>query len=309
MAFTDYDAVLSTTLKNYRSTLEDNVFNGRPMTNWLKAKNRITTKTGGAKIVVPVIYSENDTVGSYSGYDTLPTTPQEGIGAAEYDWKQVAASVAISGIEEAKNNGESEVIDLLEAKIIQAEESLQEHFNAMFFAAAPATNDFNSLVKIVDDSSTIGGIDRGTYTWWKAKVTGSVGQLVLADMSSMWNDVAQGTSNTPDFIITTDTLWERYEALLQPNLRYSDPKTADAGFVNLLYKGAPVVFDIDCTSGAMYFLNSKVLKLVRHSETWFKNTPFMRPPNQDARYAQILSYGELTVNQPRRLGVLTGATA
>ncbi len=310
MAFTDYDAVLSTTLKNYRETLEDNVFNGRPLTNWLKAKNRISTKNGGAKIVVPVIYSENDTVGSYAGYDTLPTTPQEGIGAAEYSWKQAAASVAISGIEEAMNNGESEVIDLLEAKIMQAEESLQEHFNAMFFAASPAAKDFNSIATIVDSSgSDIGGIDRSTYTWWQAKETGSVGQLALADLSSMWNDISQGTSNTPDFIITTDTLWERYEALLQPNLRYSDPKTADAGFVNLLYKGAPIVFDIDATSGVVYFLNSKVLKLIRHSQTWFKSTPFMRPPNQDARYAQILCYGELTVNQPRRLGKLTGATA
>lgn len=310
----NYDAVLSTTLKNYRDTLEDNVFNGRPLTNWLKAKNRITTKTGGAKIVVPIIHAENSTAGAYAGYDTLPTTPQEGISAAEYSWKQAAVSIAISGIEEAMNNGESEVIDLLEAKVMQAEESLQEFFNDRFFTTSSTAKDFLSLETLVDSSGSPGGIDRSTETFWKAVETDLNAPLTLAAMSAIWNDIAQGTNKTPDFIITTDFVWEKYESLLQPQLRYSDPKTADAGFVNLLYKGAPVVFDIDCTktsgtAGHMFFLNSSVLKLVRHSQKWFSNTPFMRPPNQDARYAQVICYGELTINQPRRTGKLTRVTA
>jgi len=81
---------------------------------------------GGVKIVEPLIYGTNGTVGSYSGTDTISLTAQSGITAAEYDWKQYAASIAITGIEEAQNNGEQEVINLLEAKIMQAEESIRE---------------------------------------------------------------------------------------------------------------------------------------------------------------------------------------
>jgi hypothetical protein len=59
----------------------------------------------------------------------------------------------------------------------------------------------------------------------------------------------------------------------------------------------------------MFFLNTKYLRLVGHSDNWFKPTPFVRPNNQDARYAQILCYGELTISNRARQGVLTAKTA
>ena len=56
------------------------------------------------------------------------------LAAAEYDWGQYAATVTISGIEEAKNNGEAEIIDLLEGKIFQTQETVIENMNTMFWA-------------------------------------------------------------------------------------------------------------------------------------------------------------------------------
>ena len=94
-----FDALLSTTLANYRKQLTDNVFTARPLTYFLMDKGRIRMLDGGTKIVEPLIYGTNSTVASYSGYDTLSLTAQEGISAAEYDWKQYAVSIAISGIE------------------------------------------------------------------------------------------------------------------------------------------------------------------------------------------------------------------
>ena len=129
----NFDAILSTTLANYRDQLTDNVFSARPLTYHLMDKGRIRLLNGGTKIVEPLIYGENSTVKPYSGYDLIDLTPQQGISAAEFEWKQYAASIAISGIEEAKNNGEQEVINLLEAKIMQAEESMREGFNRMFY--------------------------------------------------------------------------------------------------------------------------------------------------------------------------------
>lgn len=313
----NYDAILSTTLKNYRPTLEDNVFNQRALTNWLKDKGRIETATGGAKLVVPLVYGKNSTSGSFGMWDTLPTTPQEGISAAEFSWKQAAVSIAIAGLEEAMNSGSEQVIDLLQSKIMQAEESLNETFNGFFFGdgTGNTSKDFNGLKNIVasdtSDSAAyaaLGGItaDSTTNAFWRSYVEATSTPLTLAILSTMWDGIAQGTNQTPDFLITTSALWEKYESLLQPQLRYSDPKTADAGFTNLLYKGAPVCLDIDCTSGTLYALNSKYLKLKRHGSKWFSNTPFMRPPNQDARYAQIICYGELVTSSRRRLGKLQG---
>jgi hypothetical protein len=267
---------------------------------------------GGTKIVEPLIYGKNSTVASYSGYDSLALTPQEGISAAEYDWKQYAASIAISGIEEAKNNGEQEIINLLEAKIMQAEESMRESFNQMFFADGTGNSgkDWNGLGNLVETGNTVGGINSATSgnEFWRSYEENTATALTLAQMSTAYNSVSVGNDH-PDTLLTSQTLFEKYEALLQPNLRYTDTKTADAGFQNLLFKAAPVMYDVHCTAGVFYFLNTKYLTLVGHSDKWFAQTDFIKPEDTDARYALIMCYGNLTCRNRAKQGKLTAKTA
>ena len=312
MSNPNFDALLSTTLANYRDQLTDNVFNDRVLTNHLMSKGRIRMVNGGTKIVEPLIYGQNTTVASYSGYDPISLTAQTGITAAEYEWKQYAASIAISGIEEAKNNGEQEIINLLEAKIMQAEESMREGFNTMFFGDGTGNSgkDWNGLGNLIEASGTVGGINRATAgnEYWQSYEQNTAGALTLAQMATAYNTVSVGNDH-PDLILTTQTLFEKYEALLQPQLRYTDTKTADAGFQNLLFKAAPVVFDAAAPTGNMYFVNSKYLTLVGHSGKWFQQTQFVRPENLDARYALIMCYGNLTCRNASKQGKLTAKTA
>lgn len=307
----NYDAILSTTLNNYIPKLTDNVFTARPLFYALTNGQSIRRVGGGAKIVVPIIYGKNTTAGSYDGTDTISTTAQTGISAAEFDWKQYAATVTISGIEEAKNRGEAEIIDLLEGKIFQAQESIIEDMNTMLFADGTGNSGkdwegLGNLVEAADD--TVGGINNASgqnNDWWESYEENTSEALTLAKMRTAYNSVSVG-NDQPSIHITTQTLYEKYESLLQPQLRYTDANTADAGFQNLLHKGAPVTFDSACTAGVMYFLNTKYLRLVGHSDVWFKNTPFVRPTNQDAVFSQILCYGNLTVSNRARQGKLTG---
>lgn len=312
MSNPNFDALLSTTLANYRDQLTDNVFTARPLTFFLQDKGRIRMLNGGTKIVEPLIYGTNSTVASYGGYDSLSLSPQSGITAAEYDWKQYAASISISGIEEAKNNGEQEIINLLEAKIMQAEESIREGFNQMFFADGTGNSgkDWNGLGNLVEASGTVGGINRATSgnEYWRSYEENTATALTLAQMSTAYNTVSVGNDH-PDMILTTQTLFEKYEALLVPQLRYTDTKTADAGFQNLLYKAAPVAYDVHCPSGTMFVLNSKYLTLVGHSGKWFAQTSFVSPEDVDARYALILCYGNLTCRNAKKQGKLTAKTA
>jgi hypothetical protein len=309
---TSFDSLLSTTLANYRDQLTDNIFTARPLTNHLMDKGRMRMLDGGTKIVEPLIYGQNSTVGSYAGYDTISLTAQEGISAAEFEWKQYAASIAISGIEEAKNNGEAAIVNLLEAKIMQAEESMREGFNQMFFGDGTGNSgkDWLGLDALIADDNTVGGIDRTALgnDFWQSYVEGTAGALTLADMATAYNSVSVGNDH-PDMVLTTQTLFEKYESLLQPQLRYTDAKTADAGFQNLLFKAAPVVYDVHAPTGTMFFINSKYLTLVAHSGKWFSQTEFVRPENLDARYALIMCYGNLTCRNAAKQGRLDGRTA
>jgi len=308
----DFDEILSTTLKNYVPKLADNVFTARPLFYALTNGQTIRRVNGGAKIVVPIIYGTNSTAGSYSGSDTIATTAQTGITAAEYDWKQYAATVTITGIEEAKNNGEYAIIDLLEGKIMQAEQTIIQNMNTMFWSDGTGNSgkDMLGLNRLVGTGNTVGGIDAtdSDNAWWRSTVTNQGGALTLAAMSTIYNTVSVG-NDQPTIIITDQDEYEKYEALLQPNLRYTSADVADAGFQNLLFKGAPVTYDSDSDlDGKMFFLNTKYLRLVAHTETWFQPTPFVRPTNQDARYAQILCYGQLTCSNRARQGMLYGLT-
>lgn len=312
-----YDALLSTTLYNYIPTLENNVFNQRPFLNWLLRKGNIRSFDGGVRIVVPIIDGTNSTAGFYSMYDTISTVPQDGITSAEYLWKQAAVSIAIAGLERAQNRGKEQLISLLKAKTMQAEESLSNLLNTTFLSVTGPTGAWTGAGAIVDSTGTIGGLDQSVHANWASYESNSAVPLTIADISAGWNGVAQGGNDTPDFLLTTQTLWEKYESLLQPQLRYSDPGTADAGFSNLLYRGAPVTFDVALTATTgytfdttpWYYFNSKHMFVAKHSDVWFSSTDFMRPPNQDATYAQVLSYGNLVTNCRRRLGKLTARTA
>jgi len=306
----DFNQLLSTTLYNYRDQLVDNIFKAHVLLDHLNTKGRVLVEEGGVSIVEPVLYEANTTAEMYAGYDVIALTPQEGISAANYEWKQIAASIAISGIEEAKNRGKEQVIKLLNAKITQAEQSIQELMNGQLFSGTGAGENMFGINKIAaTQNNVVGGIDSATETWWDPTVTNIGGALDLVDMGTLYNDVSKG-NDVPDIIVTTQTQYEAYENLLTPLVRYQDVAKANAGFQNLMFKQTPVVFDKVCTSGHMYFLNSKYLKLTGMSGNWFNTTPFQNGVvnGVDARYALILAYGALTCSARLRQGALTGLT-
>jgi hypothetical protein len=308
----DFNSLLSTTLQNYQPTLVDNIFKDLVLLNHLNERGRVRVEEGGTQIIEPLMYAVNDTVATYSGYDAIDLTPQEGISAAEYDWKQMAASIAISGIEEAKNRGTEAIIKLLNAKIMQAEMSLKTTLNEQLYGSAAAGSDFNGLGNIVaTQNNTVGGIDANTNTWWNPTQGTTMGAtLALHNMADVYNRASKG-SDVPDLIVTNTSLFEKYESLLTTNVRYQDVAKANAGFQNLMFKQTPIVFDLelatDSTDAPMYFLNTKYLKLTGLNGYWFTTTDFMNGTvaGVDARYALVLAYGQLTCSNRQRQGYLT----
>lgn len=309
---TTVDSVLTTTLANYREKLIDNIFDEFIMLWWLKQKGRMRYEDGGTSIVEHLLYEKNTAGKWYSGYETLDVTPQEGMRPAEFLWRQCAYSISISRLEERQNAGKSRMIGLLQSKTFQAEQSIKDAIASALFAATRASKAINTLATLVDSSGTIGGIPRGTYSWWQSTETasGSFASQGISDMRTLYNTISSsGGKEHPDFIMTTQSVFEYYENSLQPQVRYQSMETADAGFETLKFKGADIAYDQYATSGVVYMLNSKFISLVIDKATDFITTPFVRPANQDAKTAQILFMGNVTINNPRRHGKLTGVSA
>ena len=307
MANPDFNERLTTTLNNHRGVIVDNLFKARPLAHFLKESGSVKI-SGGDRIVRPVRFKKNETVMAYEGADTLNINPSEGATSAAYDWRQVSASVVIDGITEARNSGEAQIINILEDKIQVAEESLIEYFNTTWWGAAAGAKDMNGLGNLViDETAVVGGIDPAVEPLWAPTKNAAGGVLTLDVLAPTFNSASVG-NDKPNVHLTEQVLYEKFESLLQPQMRYEDVSMANAGFENLSYKGVPVTYDEDCPPGTWLMLNTKYIEAWFHQDKFMKATPFVRPEDKDIRIAQILTYGNLAITNRQRQGVIEGLT-
>jgi len=315
----NFDALLSTTLANYRDQFSDNLSKSFFLLWWLTSKERKRMENGGESIIVQLMYGKNTTIKSYSGYEVLDTSPQEGLTAVKFPWKQVAGSVSISRLEERQNSGEGRIINLLASKVTQAEISMRDSLNEMFFGDGSGNDskDIFGLQLLVEDGAAWGslaGIDRNDAlnAWWRnqyltmtgeAWTSATVGGIV--HMRTLYNNCSRGNEH-PDIGITTQTAYEWYENGLVPLERFTDNAVGDAGFQNLKFKGMILGFDEQCVANTMYMMNSRYIEFVVDTETDLVNTEFVRPENQDAKVSQILLMANMVTSNCARQGVLRG---
>ena len=335
---TTWTDILSTTMHNYRKTLTDNIWNSRPLLNFYMSNGRLREVNGGISIVEPVIYTEGD-FAAYGEWDQITVTPKATATAAQYNWKQLVATIAISGLEEAQNNGKEMMVNLLEAKIMQVEMTLKTKLNEMLYGTyggADAANGFSGLNTIVDATGTVGGINSAVETWWAAKEdTGasSTAAVLESKLRTLYNSASDAGNDRVDAIFTNAYGFEFFESTLTPQVRYTDTEKANLGFQNLMFKNVPMFWDFDCsggtegtkatTSASFYGLNSKYVGVVLHSDRNFKQSPFTENLSGsvasahassgatsavDARVSFITTYGNSIIRNRRRCFKLTAVS-
>ena len=313
----NFDVLTTTTLKNYRKTMEDNIFTANPLFYWLKSKGKMKVdNTGGTQIICPLMYGKNSTAKSYAGYDVIDVIPQEGMSAAEYDWAQYAVGISISGIEEFKNSGDAQMINLLQAKIKQAEMSLIDLMADDLFATSQVATALNTLKLMVSDdgTGTIGNIVSGTYTWWKNNYASGASTAVVFDnlIGTIFTQLlaASKGNDRPDIGIAGSTVYSGLEAQLIKTINFvpqmKNTAMANVGYDNYMVKGTTIMYDENCTAGQMYLLNTKYLELVTGAGKDFVSTPWIKPDNGDYKTSMILWYGNLVCsNRARQAKVVT----
>jgi len=314
---TNFDTLTATTLMNYRKTLEDNIFTSNPLFYWLKEKgNMKVDNSGGTKIICPLMYGKNNTAKSYNGYDVIDVIPQDGMSAAEYEWKQYAVGISISGREEFQNSGEGRLINLLESKIKQAELSLIDLFADDLVKATPGTTDINSL-PIVAPNAGYGALGNITSTgsantFWTAydlqgTHTTTAYDELIADVYDVLLNTSKGNDRC-DIGIMGSAVYLGLEGLLVKTINFvpqlKNVKAADIGYDNYRVKGCTIMYDENVASDDAYFLNTKYIQLVTGAGKDFVNTPFIKPDNGDYKTSQILWYGNLVCSNRARQGVL-----
>jgi hypothetical protein len=301
--------------------VQDAVFSGDPVFAWLNAKGKKEMVSGGDQIKVNVRRAKNTTVGSYAGWDVLDMTPQDTLGYAYYPWAQYGGSVAIDNATILKNRSKMQIVDLVADKTQELTDSLVDAMTVDMYGDGTGNGgkDLLGLAALVDSTGTLAGIDRSTYTWWASNEAAKSDASVTTAMLSNYIHTCRGPAGNPqkqgkvDLIVTTQTLYESIESLYDDKLRIpaSDLTMGKLGFEALKYKGAEIVYSPNCTDEVIYFLSSDNIGLRVMEGRDFKFTDFKDPlvNGQDGKVAFCLWMGQVIVNNPRRLGKLTGVHA
>src|SRR4051812_28613210 len=124
MAFPNVTDIVATTIENRSKKLADLVTKNNALLARLQDRGNVRTIDGGSLIFEEIQYAENANAGWYSGYDLLPVAAQDVISAAQFDIKQAACPVIVSGLDELKNAGKEQFINLLEGRVSVAESSM-----------------------------------------------------------------------------------------------------------------------------------------------------------------------------------------
>jgi len=305
MALT-YDQISAITQKKFVPKLYDNIFDSNPILARLKKKS-YEKLDGGTSILVPLNYAQVTASGWYSGADTLTTTDNDVMTAAEYSWCQLYANISITRSDELKNSGDSQILSLVKNKVKIAEKTMEDKLGTGIYSNGSDSKSIVGLRDIVATDQTVGGISQTTYTWWAAQVDTSTTTLTIAAMQSRDN-ACTVNNDSPTVIATTRTLFNSYYALLQPQQRFQDSEVAKGGFSSLMFNGKPVIADSYCPASHMFFLNENYLHLFAHKDEDMRFEAFQKPINQNVKVAKIYWMGAMGTSNGRLQGGMTGLT-
>lgn len=313
-----FDEILSTTIKRYGPQFYDAVTNNVTFYRYLRDRGQIQKEDGGYSLLEHVAFDDNDSFQWYSGYETLALNRNDQLTTAEFNWRQAAVAVQASGREMRQNMGETRKFNRVKELVKNAERTFMNQLGAAVYNDGTDTKQIDGLRLYVESTtpasqtSTVGGISRQTYAFWRNQATVSGTTATAANiqgrMNSSWLACKRG-SDVPQLILAGNNYFSLYWAALQDYQRITAPTKGSSGYKSLSFYGpggeAMVEYDDQCNTDTMYFLNLDFLKLCVHSDADIRVLEDRNPIDQDAFVRWLIFMGQMTVSNCARQGVLT----
>ena len=303
--------LVTTTLRDRNSKIADNVTNHNAFLSRLKQKGNMKTAEGRV-ITEPLIYAENGTFKWYDGFETWNIAAEEVVDAAEFNWKMGGGFFYLTGEEKIKNRGDAAAIDLVEARTLSTEATMKNQVATSVYSdgTGSSSKEIGGLQLLIDDdptsAGTVGGIDQVANTFWRNQFSAAAATTsanIRDRFNDMWLATLRGIDKT-DMILCDNAMYRYYEDALQANVRYTDTKSADAGFEMLKYKSADVTYDDQCPANHAYFLNTDYLCMRYAAGRKFQVGKEREIQNGDYSIWPFLFAGNLTCSNRARQGVI-----
>jgi hypothetical protein len=323
ISVTEASELVATTARSRTGKLADATSTNNPVLRRLRTRGKVKPWRGGRTIMQEFHYSGNATWTRYRGYDPLNIQPSEVIGSFEFDPKFAMLAVTISGEELLMNQGEAQLLDLLENRIENAMSEGQNQLDADCCSDGTASGGkqiggLQLLVASNPTTGTVGGINRATYTVARNKRYQALtdgGAIKSATnislyMDRLWIQLVRG-SDAPDIVLMSNEDFIFYEQAVQGLQRITTSTEGDLGFQTYKYKGADVVPNGqggNIPANLTYMLNCRHIFLRPHEDRNLEQIGEGRVPvNQDASINLIGFAGNMTLDWAPGQGVLTNS--
>lgn len=315
-----FTEIVSTTFRNHGADFADNVSKHNALYRKFKTGGRTRKESGGYTIVQGLEYAANGTYQRYSAFDVLNISQSDVLSAAEFNWRQIAISIVASGFELRINHGPQKIANLAKLRMRNALNTFANNFSSDMYADGTLPNQITGLQAMVADAGTgtIGGIDSSAWPFWQNVVQSAAAPLqgggaitpgpttMESLMLPLFMKLTRN-ADKPRLIVMSDDYFSFYEQSQTSIKRYVGSDSADGGFMELSYKGVPVVFDgaSGMAASHAYFLNTDYMELVVHEQA--NLTPLeedARPYNQDAAVTPIIWMGNMVCANRSLQGVM-----
>lgn len=311
----DVRDLLVTTWEQRQKSATNNIAKRNKLWRMLKEANRIKTTTGNP-IRKELLWKENPSFKYYSGFETLSTDHEESIGYAEFDLKQAAVCVSISGFEESVNSGSARQIDLLATRMEGAESTMMNQvgiggvYSAGNAFGGKQIGGLQLLVSNTPSIGVVGTIDRApaANAFWRNQVLSATTNLgapksvgnYITGVSRLIRAIS--VEDTGKKIIVADNddyeLYAQSQRAIQRHIREDGIYGALGGALD--FEGHPFVYDGGfgggCPANTTYILSPEHL-FVEHVEgRLFSPLKKREAQNQDASMVFMVAYLNMTMN-------------
>jgi len=283
--------------------------------------------TGGAGQSYSATYytPTANAVGSYGKDTTWGAGSGDVLGAANFSWKMYHSTLKIHNLDAEINKGRERLLDIVAIKMRNGMRGLRKALTTDFYSAqADGGNGMVGLRAICAETGTVGEIEKRKYSWWQGNVKNAGGaDLNWTLLNEMWYKTKKyGMGDPATVILCSQGVLQKYEDNLSkvvvtgssgtgyPNVylqMQADKvaKTIDGGFRAFSFKQIPMISDLYCPAGYLFFVNEnylhwRVLKA-------FESTGWQQLRSQGKDWAQltIFGYGALTVSACNKFGQIS----
>ena len=315
MASPNISELATVAIESRRRKLADNITDNTALLNRLKMRGKASPISGGRTIYEELEYDENETYKRFSGYEVLDIQPSDVFSAAEFDLRQLAVAITISGREQLQNAGKERMIPLLARRVTNAEKTMTNGMSGDLYSDGEADSGkqidgMEAMLTSNNAAGIYGGINRASYEFWRhnnpagSQAAGSIANNTIRQFLMSAFIATCRNNEKPDLVVCGNDFYQGYWSELQDQQRFTNPNMGKMGFMNLKFMNCDVVLDGGFVAGGndrrnlsgmlAYMLNTMYVYWRPHKDRNMTVSRDRYATNQDAMVRFILWAGNLT---------------